>query len=162
MPEPVLSPAAAEDAEALAAIWAAGWLDGHSEHVPEALHRHREMDSFGPRVEARIPSTTVARVGDRVVGFVTIHGEEVEQVYVTAEARGTGVAAALLGHAERAIAARHERAWLAVVAGNARARAFYERGGWRDAGPFEYAAEAGAETITITVQRYEKDLRPAR
>ena len=72
--------------------------------------------------------------------------------------RGTGVAAALLGEAERQVRANgHPRAWLAVVAGNVRARAFYERSGWRDEGPFDYAAAADVP-ISVPCRRYAKRL----
>jgi GNAT superfamily N-acetyltransferase len=78
-------------------------------------------------------------------------------VYVAAAHRGTGVADALLAEAERLVAAAgHRRAWLAVVPGNARARRFYERRGWADEGPFEYAAATSAGTIAIPCHRYAK------
>ena len=87
--------------------------------------------------------------------------DEVEQVYVSARHRGTGVAALLMSEAERQVRANgHEKAWLAVVAGNGRARSFYERSGWRDEGPFEYAAAAAAAaetgTIAVPCHRYTK------
>ncbi len=52
----------------------------------------------------------------------------------------------------------YEQAWLAVVAGNARARAFYARQGWRDAGPFTYMAETAAGPMAVPCHRYEVDL----
>jgi len=71
-------------------------------------------------------------------------------------ARGTGVAAQLLRRGEDEVRGNgHSRAWLAVVAGNARARAFYERHGWRDAGPFTYQAETAAGTFPVPSHRYE-------
>lgn len=45
---------------------------------------------------------------------------------------------------------------LAVVAGNARARAFYERQGWSDRGPFECTAETASGPVTVPVRRYER------
>ena len=61
-------------------------------------------------------------------------GDEVEQVFVGRSARGTGLASDLLVEAEQRVAAGgHDSAWLAVVAGNARARRFYEKQGWVDA-----------------------------
>ncbi len=47
-----------------------------------------------------------ARTG--VDGFVTVHGDEVEQLYVAPEARGAGVADRLLAEAERDIAEHHD------------------------------------------------------
>lgn len=96
---------------------------------------------------------------DRVAGFVTIHDDEVEQIYVAADVRGGGVAGALLRHAEQSIAERFDTAWLAVVADNARARRFYERNGWRDGGACDSAAEASGGTILVPCRRYAKPLR---
>jgi GNAT superfamily N-acetyltransferase len=154
-----LRPARHGDIEAITAIWHRGWRDGHLGNVPDALVRHRRFEDFRALVPPRIPATTVAVTEAGVVGFVTVHGDEVEQVYVDAAARGTGVAAALLTHAEAEVATRADRAWLAVVAGNARARRFYERQGWEDAGPLDYQAEnPEGGTIKVPVHRYEKRL----
>jgi len=95
----------------------------------------------------------------RVLGFVVVKEDELEQVYVDRSARGSGVAAALLRQGEDEVRrAGHTRAWLAVVAGNARARAFYARQGWRDAGPFIYHAETAEGTFPVPSHRYEVDL----
>ena len=74
----------------------------------------------------------VSEAGE-LLGFVMVVGDEVEQVFVGPAGRGAGVAAVLLAEAERQVAAGgHDEAWLAVVAGNARARRFYEKCGWID------------------------------
>lgn len=151
-------PATHADVEAIAAVWHRGWRDGHLGHVPESLPPHRGLDDFRRRVPPRLPGTTVAVLGSDVVGFVTVHDDEVEQVYVSESARGTGVADALLRHAEQVIAARYDVAWLAVVDGNARARRFYERNGWHDAGAVDYAAEITGGTMPVPCRRYEKEM----
>ena len=156
---PALRPAASDDVEAIATVWHRGWQDGHLGHVPEALLPHREIVHFRERVPPRIPTTTVATIGSAIVGFVTVHDDEAEQVYVAASARGGGVANMLLRHAEQVIAERYDTAWLAVVAGNARARRFYEKSGWRDAGGFDYGAEIRGGTIPVPSRRYEKRVR---
>jgi GNAT superfamily N-acetyltransferase len=90
-------------------------------------------------------------------------GDEVEQVYVDADHRGSGVAALLLAEAERLVAGNgHAQAWLAVVGGNTRARRFYERNGWHDEGPFEYAAATADGPIAVPCQRYVKSVAPTR
>jgi ribosomal protein S18 acetylase RimI-like enzyme len=67
-------------------------------------------------------------------------------------------APALLTEAVRLVAAAgHPRAWLAVAAGNTRARRFYERSGWIDEGPFEYAAPDSG--VRLTCHRYTIDCR---
>jgi len=154
-----LRPALPEDAPAIAAIWHLGWRDGHLGNVPAELTAARQEDSFRTRAARRIGDTTVAVVGGEVAGFTMVVGDEVEQVYVAAGHRGTGVADRLIEDAERQIgAAGHPTAWLAVVPGNARARRFYERRGWADAGPFDYAAEGERGPIPVPSHRYVKQL----
>jgi GNAT superfamily N-acetyltransferase len=154
---PELRPATAADAEPVAAIWHAGWRDGHLGHVPAELVAVRTPESFRTRAAARVADTVVATAEGAVAGFVMVDGAEVEQVYVAAGHRGSGVARLLLAEAERLVAAGgHPRAWLAVVAGNERARRFYAREGWADEGPFEYAAGFEGGTVTVPAHRYTK------
>ncbi len=158
MTEFSLRPATDADVNAIATVWHAGWPDGHLGNVPDKLVNHRRrLADFVRLVKPRVATTTVATSGG-VVGFVTIHDDEVEQVYVAESARGTGAAAALLSHAEATIAERFNLAWLAVVAGNARARRFYARQGWQDAGPFDYPAEIDGGMFSVPCHRYEKQL----
>jgi len=160
-PSTTLRPAVDADLEAISTIWHRGWRDGHLGHVPAALYRHRRLRDLRLRVPARLDTTTVATTASGVVGFVMVHDDEIEQLYVDAPVRGTGVAAALLAHGEAAVSARFDRAWLAVVAGNARARRFYERSGWSDAGPFDNPAwTTGGATIPVPARRYEKRVTP--
>ena len=80
-------------------------------------------------------------------------------MYVSATHRGTGVAAVLLEEAERQVEENgYTEAWPAVVAGNTRARAFYERSGWHDEGPFDYTAAAESGPISVPSHRYTKRL----
>ena len=167
MPTFGLRPAGPEDVEAVATIWRAGWADGHLGNVPEALVAARTPESFQTRAAERVADTVVAvtepdRVGPAVAGFVMVAGDEVEQVYVAADYRGSGVAALLLAEAGRLVAAAgHRRAWLAVVAGNTRARRFYQRCGWVDEGLFEYAARVADGTVSVPCHRYVKEVRSA-
>ncbi|WP_227000610.1 GNAT family N-acetyltransferase [Protaetiibacter intestinalis] len=157
-----IRPATPADAERVVDIWAPGWRDGHLGHVPEALLAHRTREAFVPRVAAAIPRTRVAEVDGVIAGFTMTAGDEVDQVYVDPAFRGTGVAAALLADAADAVrAAGHPVPWLAVASGNARARHFYEREGWTDAGEFAYAAEIGADA-SVPVSCHRMELRPAR
>ncbi|MEV6321257.1 GNAT family N-acetyltransferase [Nocardia sp. NPDC051787] len=67
----------------------------------------RPRDSFDVRAADRVADTTVATVDGTVAGFVMVDGEEVDQVYVAAGHRGTGVAALLLTAAEQRTAHRY-------------------------------------------------------
>lgn len=151
-----------EDVDEVARIWHLGWQDGHLGFVPQKLLEARTEQSFRSRAATRVGDTTVATVDGSVAGFVMVADDEVEQVYVSAAYRGTGVAAVLIAEAERQVRSNgHSQAWLAVVAGNKRARAFYERAGWRDEGPFEYSAAAEDGAIEVPAHRYVKRLAPS-
>ncbi|MEU3269834.1 GNAT family N-acetyltransferase [Saccharomonospora sp. NPDC006951] len=150
------------DAGQVAEIWRRGWHDGHAGRVPRQLVAARTPASFQLRAADRVADTTVAVTAGEIAGFVMVVEDEVEQVYVGADHRGTGVAAQLLREAERLVARNgHPEAWLAVVAGNARARRFYEREGWRDEGAFGYGAATEEEIVEVPCHRYVKDLTAA-
>src|SRR6266508_2280368 len=128
--------------------------DNHPSSSPSSGGSRRPQTRLGMGQD-----TTVATVEGAVVGFVMVVGDEVEQVYVAAAFRGTGVAKILIGEAERQVRAKgHPKEWLAVVAGNARARAFYERAGWVDEGRFDYPAAAEDRAIAVPSRRYTKSL----
>ena len=152
--------ATADDVETVARIWHAGWIDGHLGHVPPGLVRYRDnQEQFASRAQARLENMWVAQSTGRPVGFVVVKADEIEQLFVESAARGSGVAAMLLRRGEAEIrGAGHRRAWLAVVAGNQRARSFYAREGWRDSGPFTYLAETAAGPFAVPSHRYEIDL----
>jgi ribosomal protein S18 acetylase RimI-like enzyme len=155
----MIRPAVVEDAPVVAGIWWDGWRDGHLGNVPDALVAVRTEESFRERASQRVADTTVAVVDGAVAGFVMVVGDEVEQVYVSTKNRGSGVAAALFSEAERQVgAAGYQTAWLAVAAGNARARRFYQRQGWTDEGLFDYPAATDEGPIPVPCHRYTKRL----
>jgi GNAT superfamily N-acetyltransferase len=154
-----LRPAVPGDAAEIAEIWYRGWCDGHLGFVPDELASARTEGSFLTRAAERVGDTTVAEVQGRVAGFIVVVDDEVEQVYVSADHRGTGVAGVLLSEAERLVRdGGYAKAWLAVVAGNASARRFYKRSGWSDRGEFDYAASSKDGPIIVPSHRYEKDV----
>ena len=102
--------------------------------------------------------TTVAVDDGAIVGFTVVTDDELEQMYVAASHRGRAVADLLIDHAEATVAERAATCWLAVAAGNVRARRFYERSGWTDAGALEYHAEVEGGHVMVSTRRYEKQL----
>jgi len=155
----VLRPATPEDSPEVAEIWCNGWRDGHLGGVPDELVAVRTPASFRSRAANRVADTTVATVNGAIAGFTMVAGDEVEQVYVAKQHRGTGIAARLLWEAEqRIVQAGHGTAWLVAVATNARARAFYAREGWKDEGPFVYQAQTETGPIAVPSHRYTKRL----
>jgi GNAT superfamily N-acetyltransferase len=163
MTGPILRPATPDDVSAIAGLFHRGWHDAHVGHVPEGLTERRTAAAFHDRVTQRVAETdetTVAEVDGVIAGFIMIAGDEAEQVYVDRDHRGTGLAATLLGEAERQIAAAgHDVAWLAVVRGNARARAFYAKQGWVDEGEIDYSVTALGETYLSPCRRFTKQVR---
>ncbi len=157
-----LRPASPEDADEIGAIWSQGWPEAHEGRVPDELLEHRSPADLRARVPSMLETATVAIVDGRPVGFTVISRDEVEQIYVADRHRGAGIAAQLLAHAEAVIAGRFDRAWLAVVAGNERARRFYERHGWRDLGTFDHMVwTTDGRSIPVPCRRYEKLVRTA-
>ncbi len=154
-----IRPARATDAERVAAIWEAGWREVHPGEVPDALLAVRTSESFRERAAERLADTLVAEADGEVVGFTMTDRDEVDQVYVAPAGRGTGAATALLAAAEQRIReAGHVTAWLAVVGGNARARAFYARQGWVDDGEFSHDAPGPDGPIVVVAHRYVKGI----
>jgi len=147
------------DIERLAEIWYHGWLDAHAEILPEALKRVRTLESFTPRLKDLLLNVGVVGPVGAPVGFYMLKNDELYQFYVAAEARGTGVAAALIAHAEERLAESGvETAWLACAIGNDRAARFYEKSGWRRVGTINNHLETSAGSFDIEVWRYEKNL----
>lgn len=153
-----IRPATAADMSAVADLWHEGWHDGHAGHVPDGLTEARTLGAFHERTPSRVADTLVAvGASAELLGFVMVVSDEVEQVFVGRAARGTGLAVDLLTEAEREVAAGgHDQAWLAVVAGNARARRFYEKHGWNDEADLPYEVSAGGQTFVSPCRRYVK------
>ncbi len=98
-----IRPAGDPDMAAVADLWHAGWHDGHAGHVPEGLTAARTLAAFHERTPTRVADTTVAvSPSGELVGFVMVVGDEVEQVFVSRGARGSGLAGVLLDEAESA------------------------------------------------------------
>ena len=128
----LLRPGTPDDAPHVAAIWHAGWCDGHF-GVPDELVAAQNARILSGTCCGAVRDTTGAVVDGLVAGFIIVMGDEVEQIYVAAEHRGRGVAHLLLSAAEQRVADDGFRdAWLAVVASNSRARAVYTRAGWTE------------------------------
>ncbi len=157
---PVLRPAELADVDALGTLWYESWRDGHLEHAPEVLLKDRTPEMFRTRTADRLDEMTVATVDGAAAGFVIVTDDEVEQVYVGRAFRGTDVAKTVLREGERRVGEQgYDEAWLAVIDGNARARAFYEREGWVDQGLVEYDVPATDPPLVWDVHRYTKRLR---
>jgi ribosomal protein S18 acetylase RimI-like enzyme len=147
----------------LARIWYDGWQDAHARILPEALARARTLESFRDRLQAALADVRVADASGEPVGFCIVKDDELYQLFVSASARGKGVAAALVADAEERLTETGvETAWLACAIGNERAARFYEKCGWRRTRTIVNPLETSAGTFRLEVWRYEKKLKPRR
>jgi ribosomal protein S18 acetylase RimI-like enzyme len=144
----------------LAKLWYDGWQDAHARILPVAFARLRTLQSFDERLRAALASVRVAGPADAPVGFYMVKGAELYQFYVFSQARGSGVAAALMVDAEARLAGSGvHTAWLACAIGNDRAARFYEKCGWSRTGIATEPLEVLGGTFALDVWRYEKLLQ---
>lgn len=144
----------------LAKIWCDGWLDAHAELLPPELARFRTLESFRDRMRASLRKVRVVGPVGLPLGFSMIKDDELYQLYVSAAARGSGVAKALIADVEEQLAGQGVAvAWLACAIGNDRAARFYEKSGWRRVGTMINNAKTSEGSFPVEVWRYEKSLR---
>jgi len=141
-----------------AQLWHAGWHDAHPPVVPAALTQLRTLENFRDRLVQHQAQCTLAVRDGTLLGFFYVAANELEQFYVAPAARGTGIAAQLMAEAERQLAARYSRIWLACSVGNRRAARFYEKAGWAYVRIETFQAETSAGPFPLDIWRYEKDV----
>lgn len=145
---------------ALARLWHDGWQDAHADILLAELKRLRTLENFTERLPAMLAETRVVGNVGEPLGFCTTAGDELYQLYVSAEARGKGVAAALIADAEKRFTMLGiSTAWLACAIGNHRAARFYEKSGWHLAGNMINRLETPEGEFLLEVWKYEKSLK---
>lgn len=147
----------------ICAIWNAGWHEAHADIVPTSLRDLRTPKSFRDRARDNLGGTRVAIKESVVVGFCMTKQDELYQLYLSPQARGSGTAQALVSDAESRIRANgYDKAWLACAVGNDRAAHFYGKSGWINAGLQTVELDTSAGVFPLDVWRFEKDLRPGK
>lgn len=141
----------------LAHLWYRSWRDAHAAILPEALVRYRTLESFRRRLQSVLPSVRVAGPPGRPLGLCITKEGGVDHLFVSASARGTGVATALLSDAEASLENLGVKvAWLACAIGNERAAGFYEKNGWQRTGNVVIHLPVSDGVFPLEVWRYEK------
>ncbi|MDF1750602.1 MAG: GNAT family N-acetyltransferase [Alphaproteobacteria bacterium] len=149
----------ADDLDSLAQLWFDGWQDGHAKVTPPELIKLRTIDSFRDRLAIALPNTRVVGPPDKPLGFVITQKDELYQLFVSATARGTGIAACLINDGLHSIKQRgFQTAWLACAIGNDRAARFYEKSGWHRSGIITTEVETMNGPYPLDVWKYERDL----
>ena len=117
------------DLEAAVAVWEHARWDAQQPRLRERMRYSHEDDlrHFRDRVMRR-NALWLAVEDDRIVGVLAIGDHAIEQLHVEPQHQGRGVGTALL---ERAKALSPEGLTLSTHQRNERARAFYERHGFR-------------------------------
>ncbi|MEO3433840.1 GNAT family N-acetyltransferase [Inquilinus sp. CAU 1745] len=156
---PAMRDAESVDIDPLARLWHDGWRDAHARILPAELARRRTLESFRQRLADNLAHTRVAGAPGHPTGFCMVKQDELYQLYVSADARGSGIAAALLADGENRLSACGvTTAWLACAIGNDRAARFYEKNGWHRKGPMTSELETPDGIFRLEVWRYEKPL----
>ena len=152
-------PADPSESDVLTRLWYDGWQDAHAAIVSATLTRARTLESFAQRMSAALADVRVIGPRGAPLGFAMLKGDELYQFYVASEARGTGVASALIVDAESQLSARGiETAWLACAVGNARAAKFYQKSGWYLARTMISRLDTTDGPFDLEIWRYEKHL----
>ena len=147
------------EVDQLAKVWYDAWHEAHAQIVPAELTRLRTLENLRERLHAALPNVRVAGPLGQPVGFCIVRGDELYQLFVSAQARGSGVAAALVADAEARLSENGaETAWLACAIGNDRAARFYEKCGWRRVGTIINRADTSQGEFLLESWRYEKSL----
>ena len=140
-------------------VWYDAWQDAHAAIVPPELTRVRTLESFRQRIRDALDAVRVIGPPNAPTGFCMIKDDELYQLFVAREARGSGGAAELLADGEARLAASGiETAFLACAIGNDRAARFYEKHGWVRVGIMENRLGTPNGEFALDVWRYEKNV----
>jgi ribosomal protein S18 acetylase RimI-like enzyme len=123
----VVREARRDDAEAMARAHSASAARAYDR--PQDLERRtRRWTEVFDEPESR---PYLAEADGEVVGILSVGPTELYAIYVHPDWWGSGAGQALLDRAHELLAETCDEAELSVLVGNARARRFYERNGWR-------------------------------
>jgi len=146
------------DVEHIARLWHTGWHEAHAEIVPEQLTRLRTIESFVQRIKKHLPNTRIA-VTDTMQGMCVIRGAELFQLYISPNARGSGLAKKLMDDAEQLLITKgNSLVWLVCAIGNERAAKFYQKCGWQLKSTIVDELETIDGVFPLEVWKFEKEL----
>src|SRR5215831_15324444 len=80
----------AAEIDHLARLWHDGWHQTHAPLVPPELTHLRTFESFRERLQGALPNVHVAGPRGAPIGFYVLKGDELDQLFVSPEAHGSG------------------------------------------------------------------------
>jgi GNAT superfamily N-acetyltransferase len=132
MPRLVIRPGTDADRDAVVAMVSGVWCETYAPHLPPESIATPNPGHIRDLVGNPAEQGWVATFGDRVVGYGRFTANCVDQIWVSAAMRRSGIGSALL---DRAIQGIRERGFAFAQAGcedfNQPARQFLETKGWR-------------------------------
>lgn len=163
----ILRPARPEDAATLGPFHVRCWQEAYQGIIPEeflqGLDPVTRTDRFARLIADDVTDMAVVEDEAELAGFISfgpareVEGiGEVYAIYVGSDFWGRGFGSALLRGAQDRLASEFDRAMLWVLTDNTRARAFYERHGWRATGDSQYLDLGGSRVEEL---RYDRLLR---
>ncbi|WP_315831605.1 GNAT family N-acetyltransferase [Bradyrhizobium prioriisuperbiae] len=146
----MLRHALASDVPQIAALYHSIWHETHARFMPAEECERRDVAFFHDRMTVLQPTTLVTARDRAIIGFAAWHDDVLSQMFVASQWRGSGLALCLLARAEQGMArAGIEHAKLHCVAGNDRARRFYERQDWTVQEQFAHAVAGQPDGVSF-------------
>ena len=164
----VIRPATADDARGLAEAHIASWRVAYRGLLPQSVLDGLSVDERTTRWEHSLEAgdddvRVAADASGNIGGFVatcpsrdddaTDTVGELRAIYLRGDLWGQGVGRRLHGAGIQALSGRFDEATLWVLDGNARARGFYERQGWRADGARKRLAIQEADVGEVRYRR---------
>lgn len=154
--------ATSADMVPLAALWHETWHEAHSAIVPAALTELRTPKSFADRLQGAGDRLRIAGPKGAPLGLCILKDDRIDQIYVAAGARGTGLARVLLRDGTTRLQAAGTRlAELDCAERNDRAARFYTREGWDRRGTQMAPVDTSQGEMLLRVIVFEKVLGPS-
>jgi ribosomal protein S18 acetylase RimI-like enzyme len=147
------------DMAPLTLLWHQCWHEAHAAITPPTLVARRTRDAFAGRLRDVGDRLRVAGPVGAPSGLCIISGDHLDQLYIAPDARGTGLADALLRDGENRLRmAGITEAVLDCAALNHHAARFYARAGWIQCGIIMVEIDSTAPPVHIDVIRFGKHL----
>jgi ribosomal protein S18 acetylase RimI-like enzyme len=126
--EVLIQPLEPADSDEAAAVW---WRSRHApgSQVPAAIHTEDDVRRWFSDVLVPDGQTWVALAGNRIVGVLTLDGDDLDQLYVDPGAAGQGIGSTLVDLAKQL---RPDGLALWTFQSNLRAQRFYRRHGFTE------------------------------